>query len=148
MYIKHFFAFQFERSIDLPKELAGKENKSILVVYSEELGTNKETFQMVLSGKGLDKKDLLGKSDPFTIISKKTDDGVWSQVFQTEVIKKTLDPEWRPITGNSVSLTGKNPERPLLFQVYDHDKNGKHDLIGQFETNFLELCTCKLKLKI
>jgi Ca2+-dependent lipid-binding protein len=130
--------------LELPKKLAGKANNSTIVIYSDELGTNKETFQMTLSGKGLDKKDLLGKSDPFAIISKKTDDGKWAKVFETEVIKKTLDPEWRPITGQTVSLTGKNPERRILFQVYDHDKNGKHDLIGEFETSFVELVASKI----
>lgn len=147
----------------------------MIVIYAEELGDNKESFQMSLSGKGLDKKDLLGKrwlsvcgkymqliyagrhsvitlflfSDPFAIISKKNDDDEgWTQVFTTEVVKKTLDPEWRPITGHTVKLTGRNPSRPLLFQVYDHDKHSKHDLIGEFETNWEDLCRCMYESKI
>lgn len=77
-----------------------------------------------------------------------TDDNEWTQVFTTEVIKKTLDPDWRQLTGEVSSLTGKNPNRKLLFQVYDHDKDEKHDLIGQFETTFQELKNCEFKAKI
>ncbi len=83
----------------------------MIVIYSEEMGNNKESFQMTLSGKGLDKKDLIGKSDPFTVsiqplqysvtkfhnsftqssfmqvISKKNDDDEgWTEVFTTEVV--------------------------------------------------------------
>lgn len=135
----------------MPKKLEGKTPKSTIIISCEELGANKETFQMVVAGKGLDKKDMFGKSDPFLIISKATDDekNPWTQVITTEVIKKTLDPEWRPITSHTAALTGRNPHRKLRFQVYDHDNDGKHDLIGEFETTFLDLKTrmfCKLIL--
>lgn len=128
--------------MELPKKFAGKTTNSTIVIYSEELGTSQEKYQLTVNGRGLDKKDFLGKSDPFLIVSKQTDDGEWTQVFQTEVIKKTLDPDWRPITGDVSLLTGKNPNRKLLFQVYDHDKDEKHDLIGQFETTLQDLKKC------
>jgi len=130
---------KFEIPLELPKKLTTKTTNSTLVVYSEELGTSQDTFQLTVNGRGLDKKDFLGKSDPFLIVSKQTDDNEWTQVFLTEVIKKTLDPDWRAITGQVTALTGKNPTRKLLFQVYDHDKDEKHDLIGQFETSLQEL---------
>lgn len=120
----------------------------MIVIYCEEMGDNKESFQMTLSGKGLDKKDLLGKSDPYAIVSKKNDDDEgWTEVFTTEVVKKSLDPEWRPFTGHTVKLTGRNPTRPLRFQVFDHDKHSKHDLIGEFETNWEDLCRCRFRFR-
>lgn len=130
--------------MELPKKLTGKNTNSTLVIYSEELGNSQDTYQLTLNGRGLDKKDFLGKSDPFLIVSKQMDENEWTQVFITEVIKKTLDPDWRQITGEVSTLTGKNPNRKLLFQVYDHDKDEKHDLIGQFETTWQELKNCKL----
>jgi len=127
---------KFARTLDLPKSFKGT---SQIIINSEEFGTNKETFNMKINARGLDKKDLLGKSDPFLIISRQKNDGTWTEVATTEVVKKNLNPDWRIISGHTGSFTGGNPDRRLQFKVFDHDNDGKHDLIGGFETSFLEL---------
>lgn len=94
---------------------------------------------MKLNGRGLDKKDMFGKSDPFLTICKKMDDSSWTSVHKTETKKGTLNPDWKPVYLRVASLTGGNPERPLRLQVWDSDSDGSSDFIGEFETSYSQL---------
>ncbi|ORX44169.1 Copine-domain-containing protein [Piromyces finnis] len=89
-------------------------------------------FEMDISGKNLDKKDTFGKSDPFIIISRIEDNGTYNKVFETPVIKNTLNPKWKGIKIPEVTLNNGEPDRMLLWEVYDWDRNSDNDLIGVF----------------
>ncbi|CAG7668662.1 unnamed protein product [Allacma fusca] len=130
---------KFERNMVLPPQFGGK--TSLITVVAEELGANKEIVHFKINGRKLDKKDFLGKSDPYLVISKLMDDGSWAIAHKTEVIKNTLNPDWRPFSLRVASLTSSKPERNLRFQVYDWDSDGSSDFIGEFELTYLELLT-------
>jgi hypothetical protein len=84
--------------------------KSFITVTAEEMktGAEKDVYFTIagnlcqnstlsdVSGSNLDKKDFLGKSDPFLEISRPSSSkpGKWYMVHRTETIKKTLDPQW------------------------------------------------------
>ncbi|KAJ3246174.1 hypothetical protein HK104_007906, partial [Borealophlyctis nickersoniae] len=93
-----------------------------------------------VEGKGLDKKDLWGKSDPYFRISRKEGD-TYTQIYQSNHIPKTLDPAWGPKQIRLIHLCGPSLSRStqLLIQVFDYDLLKKHDLIGQFSTTPDEL---------
>ena len=133
---------QFERNLVLPRQFGGKNSQ--IVVVAEELGSSKEVVHIKLNGRKLDKKDFLGKSDPYIIISKLMEDGTWTNVHKTEVIKNTLNPDWRPFSVRVASLTGGTPERKLRFQCYDWDSDGSSDFIGEFEITYTELLSGEL----
>uniref|UniRef100_A0A1I8IJ67 C2 domain-containing protein n=1 Tax=Macrostomum lignano TaxID=282301 RepID=A0A1I8IJ67_9PLAT len=65
-----------------------------------------ENIMLKLSGRGLDKKDFFGKSDPYLIIEKRNDKGRLVRTYRTEVIKNTLDPDWKPIKVSLDRLCG------------------------------------------
>jgi len=90
---------------------------------------------MDISGIGLDKKDKFGKSDPFIVISRIEDDNSLVQIYKTEIIKNTLDPKWKTIEIEEVKFNNCNPDRMLLWEVYDWDKNSNNDLIGIFKAS-------------
>jgi hypothetical protein len=77
-----------------------------------------------------------GKSDPYCTI-------LWNglQVAETKVIDNTTSPEW----GESFHiplhevLHGPLDESSLVVEVYDHDKLGSHDFLGQITVNGAEL---------
>jgi hypothetical protein len=73
------------------------------------------------------------------VISKLLDDGTYSDVHKTEIIKNNLNPEWKLFTIRVASLTSGNLERKLRFRVLDWDNDGSSDLIGEFETTYTEL---------
>lgn len=71
------------------------------------------------------------------------DDGVWTNVHKTDVIKNTLNPDWQPFSIRVASLISGNPERELRIQVWDWDSNGSSDFIGEFVTSHTQMQTSK-----
>lgn len=70
--------------------------------------------------------------DPFLVISRSNEGGDYVPAAKTEVIRKTLDPDWRMFTTSLLSVCNGDYKRPLLFECYDHNKSGNHDFIGSF----------------
>ncbi|XP_065287258.2 copine-8-like isoform X3 [Dermacentor albipictus] len=86
-------------------------------------------------GKKLDKKDWFGKSDPFLEFYRVSEDNSYTAVFRTEVVKRQLNPTWRPFTIQMQQLSGGDQDRTIRVACYDWDLGGGHDLIGEFHTN-------------
>jgi len=116
-----------------PKVKAG----SIRVIAQEVKESNYEVT-LAMSGRGLDKKDVLGKSDPYIMIKQKAGDS-FVPVHQTETVMNTLNPDWKKITLNFQKLCGSDMNRPIIFDCYDWDKHGEHDQIGVVETTMNQL---------
>lgn len=70
----------------------------------------------------LDKKDLFGKSDPFLVISRCKEDGVYVPVFKSEVIRKELNPRWKLFEISLQQLCNGDLHRPLRFEVFDWNR--------------------------
>ena len=77
---------------------------------------------MQFSGFKLDKKDLFGKSDPFLAIYKASEDGTYTIVHRTEVVKKTLDPRWKSFTISARTLCAADEHRTIKIQCIDWNK--------------------------
>ena len=90
---------------------------------------------MDFKGNDLDKKDFMGKSDPFLIFYRCNDASTYLPVHKTEVIKKTLNPVWKPIVIPARILCGGDHNRSIKIECYDWDSDGGHDLIGECYTN-------------
>uniref|UniRef100_A0A1I8F1R3 C2 domain-containing protein n=1 Tax=Macrostomum lignano TaxID=282301 RepID=A0A1I8F1R3_9PLAT len=52
-----------------------RQPRASISVKVEEYEGNKETLQLALRGRGLDKKDLFGKSDPYVLLQRRSDKG-------------------------------------------------------------------------
>jgi len=116
-----------------------------IIIQSEEVQELNYNITLQFGATGLDKKDLFGKSDPFLVISRSREGGSYVPVVKTEVIKKTLDPVWRSFTTTVQKLCNGDIDRPLLFEVFDWNRSGKHDFIGQFKTSVRELTSGQKK---
>ncbi|KAG8228244.1 hypothetical protein J437_LFUL012216 [Ladona fulva] len=66
-----------------------------IVITVEELQSVKDNVLLQFKGSNLDKKNFLGKSDPFLVIMKAMETGDFVPVHKTEVIKGTVNPEWK-----------------------------------------------------
>ncbi|PAA93218.1 hypothetical protein BOX15_Mlig029885g1 [Macrostomum lignano] len=122
------------------------------IFHVEEYRGNKENIMLKLSGRGLDKKDFFGKSDPYVIIEKRNDKGRLVRTYRTEVIKNTLDPDWKPIKVSLDRLCGGDFRREIKFRCYDwdgaegdpEDKDIEFDeFIGEFSTTPKDLFSCE-----
>jgi len=109
--------------------------KPTFIVNVEEIQDTKITIGMTVRGSNLDKKDLFGKSDPYFVISKYQENGTLLKVYESEVIKNTLNPVWRKVCIKESILNNGDDQRMLLFEVYDWDRNSSHDFIGSFEAS-------------
>ena len=118
-----------------------KHEGSTLIVDVEEVSRNNDAVQIQFSALKLDKKDTFGKSDPFYIISKGMSSGQFVIVHRSEVVKRSLNPTWRPVKLPIRDLCNSDHEKQLKIDVYDEDNDGSHDLIGSFTTdlNILKL---------
>ncbi|KAJ5069239.1 copine [Anaeramoeba ignava] len=100
----------------------------------------KQCFNTKVIGTNLDKKDAFGKSDPYLIFySKKADDLIWFPVYQTEILMKTLNPIWEPISIRIHKFVGGEMPNIIKIECYDWNKSGKPDFIGEGEFNVQEL---------
>ncbi|CAL4142232.1 unnamed protein product [Meganyctiphanes norvegica] len=106
-----------------------------LKIIAEEISNTKEIITINFIGSDLDKKDLIGNSDPFLIFHRSNDMDDYTVVHKTEVIKNTLNPVWKPIVIPARTLCAGDHNRSIWIECYDYDFDGGHDLIGECVTN-------------
>jgi len=128
----------------LKKPLIGegvRNNKQTIIVTAEELISNREVLKFNLSARGLDRKDWWGwgSSDPFITISRSNEYGQWTVVHRTEVVKKDINPVWKPFSLAVTTLCNADHHRVLRFSVDDWNASGSHNNIGEFETCVADL---------
>uniref|UniRef100_A0A672QBD5 Copine-8-like n=1 Tax=Sinocyclocheilus grahami TaxID=75366 RepID=A0A672QBD5_SINGR len=114
-------------------------NCGTIIMKAEELGNCRESVLMQFCGNKLDKKDFFGKSDPFLVFYRSNEDGTFTICHKTEVVKNTLDPVWQAFKIPVRALCNGDYDRAIKIEVYDWDRDGGHDYIGQFSTSYREL---------
>jgi hypothetical protein len=80
-----------------------------------------------------------GKSDPFLAISRIQEDGSWIKVHTTEKIDNNLSPSWATFRMPLQKLCNGDLDRPLKFEIFDWDSNGKHETMGAVESSLRSL---------
>ncbi|TMS16679.1 Copine-9 [Larimichthys crocea] len=118
---------------------AAKYNSLRVTVLLNQRYEGKDIATMQLCANKLDKKDFFGKSDPFLVFYRSNEDGTFTICHKTEVIKNTLNPVWQPFTIPVRALCNGDYDRTVKVDVYDWDRDGSHDFIGEFTTSYREL---------
>ncbi len=126
----------------LEKPLVGAGKKcGTIIISAEEVSDCKDRATLSFCGHKLDKKDFLGKSDPFMVFYRCNEDNSYTICHKTEIIKNTLNPTWRPFPVLVRSLCNGDVERTIKVECFDWDSDGSHDLIGIFTTNMRQIST-------
>ncbi|XP_037075271.1 copine-8-like [Pollicipes pollicipes] len=115
------------------------ESSGVLSVTAEELAACREVLTLSLSARKVDKKDFFSKSDPFLAISRVNEDNSYTVVHRTEVVKRSLNPDWRSFTVPLVKLCNGDKQRSLRLECLDWDNDGSHDSIGACHANVARL---------
>ncbi|XP_036803592.1 copine-5 isoform X1 [Oncorhynchus mykiss] len=125
----------------LEKPLGGILGKKCgtIILSAEELGNCREVATMQFCAHKLDKKDFFGKSDPFMVFYRSNEDGTCTICHKTEVVKNTLNPVWQAISIPVRALCNGDFDRTIKAEVYDWDRDGSHDFIGEFTTSYRDL---------
>jgi len=93
---------------------------------------------------GLPALDVTHTSDPFWILSQLVGDetqefpSIHRTVYTSEVIKRSLNPVWKPAIVAMHDLCRDDSDMPLLIQVWDQDIHGA-DLLGYAVTTTKEM---------
>uniref|UniRef100_A0A674BY28 Copine I n=1 Tax=Salmo trutta TaxID=8032 RepID=A0A674BY28_SALTR len=104
----------FTRPLQLKK---GKPaGKGTITITAEEIKDNR-AIVLEVEAKGLDKKDLFGKSDPFLEFFKQGDDGKWQLVHRTEVVKNNLSPSWKKFTVALQTFCNCDMSKPIKVLI-------------------------------
>ncbi|XP_028925567.1 copine-5 isoform X2 [Ornithorhynchus anatinus] len=110
-----------------------------IILSAEELGNCRDVATMQFCANKLDKKDFFGKSDPFLVFYRSNEDGTFTICHKTEVVKNTLNPVWQAFPIPVRALCNGDYDRTIKVEVYDWDRDGSHDFIGEFTTSYREL---------
>ncbi|KAM8795925.1 copine-5 [Eudromia elegans] len=110
-----------------------------IILLAEELGNCRDVATLQFCANKLDKKDFFGKSDPFMVFYRSNEDGTFTICHKTEVVRNTLNPVWQAFAIPVRALCNGDYDRPIKAEVYDWDRDGSHDFIGEFTTSYREL---------
>ena len=111
-----------------------------IIINAEEIQCYGDTkVKLQLMAHKLDKKDFLGKSDPYYDLKKKLPNGEWTLVYKSEFVEKDVNPKWNTMEKSINEICSVDYNRELKIEIYDHDKRGKDDLIGEMFTSLQSL---------
>ncbi|XP_040391987.1 copine-5 isoform X1 [Cygnus olor] len=110
-----------------------------IILLAEELGNCRDVATLQFCANKLDKKDFFGKSDPFMVFYRSNEDGTFTICHKTEVVRNTLNPVWPAFAIPVRALCNGDYDRAIKVEVYDWDRDGSHDFIGEFTTSYREL---------
>ncbi|KAL0488114.1 hypothetical protein AKO1_008988 [Acrasis kona] len=110
------------------------EKRGFITAISEQVTSVNAIIHFTARATHLDRKDLFGSSDPFLVISRSTESGMWQPVHKTEVHKNTLNVSFSPFQLTSQQLCNGDNFRTLRIECFDWNRSGSHELIGSIET--------------
>ncbi|CAK55659.1 unnamed protein product (macronuclear) [Paramecium tetraurelia] len=80
-----------------------------------------------------------GVSDPFLRFFKWHKNSDWLMVHETEFIKDNESPIWKGFEITHDKLHDENPQQPIKIELWDNEKDGKHQLIGSVEVTIEQI---------
>lgn len=89
--------------------------------------------------------DTFGRADPFLVIYRATEDGRWVAVAKTEYLKRTYNPDWKPMLLKVQQLCNGDYHRPLLFRCFDWNRDAAPDFMGECEASLDQIMRGELR---
>jgi len=112
----------------------GKHHGTITVT-AEYMGEGRqESAYFICSASNLEKKDFLGKCNPFLKVLRINEDGTTQLAYRTRYHEQNLNPKWKPFEILLSQLCYGDHNREFLVECFDWDQDGDHDLIGSCTT--------------
>uniref|UniRef100_A0A0K0FBH5 Copine-8 n=1 Tax=Strongyloides venezuelensis TaxID=75913 RepID=A0A0K0FBH5_STRVS len=132
--------------INTPLMEEGRHYGEITVIAEELSKGRQESVYFIVSATKLDRKDFLGKCDPFLKISRINYDNTLHLAYRSRYHEQNLNPKWKPFEIHINQLCYGDKDREFLIECYDWDQDGNHDLVGQCKTTVNRMVLGKDKL--
>jgi hypothetical protein len=130
----------------LVKPLQGVKNPNVgeALMSAEELSRVKHQCSFNMRAAGLPVMDFFSRNaDPYAIVYRthpKDETGERSvPVYRTEVIKRSLKPQWQKIEISVQQLCRGEESRPVRIEIWDWNRTQQHSFIGEVETSYADL---------
>jgi hypothetical protein len=79
----------------------------------------------------VNKEGFFSTSDPFVVILRCNEDSSYSRVWESSMVKNSLNPRWGQTKIALSTLCNGDIHRPLKIEIYDWERSGKHVFMGQ-----------------
>lgn len=113
-----------------------KKSTGNIILRVEEVNTVcNDEIMIQFSARGLEDKSCWYKFHtfkPMYCLSRVMESGGHQKVYSSGY-KKGVNITWDVLNKKVQDLCNGDTTRPILFQLYDHHNNGRHDLLGSFE---------------
>ncbi|KAJ6632725.1 Copine-8 [Pseudolycoriella hygida] len=106
-----------------------------IVIVTEELQNCKQIAHIQFSAENLKRFSWLWNNNPFLVLSRSNEDGSYSVVAKTEMVRWTQNPKWRPIHIRATTLCNGDFDRTVKVDCYD----GRNNVIGTCHTSLRTL---------
>jgi Copine/C2 domain len=99
-------------------------------------GTSSGELRLKIKGHHLTNVEgFMKKSDPFFELHKRAEDEdgfiTWEKIYSSKVIKDTLNPCWPELVMDLATFCGGDLNLQVKLIVFDHEKKGNHDSMGE-----------------
>jgi hypothetical protein len=127
----------FERPLE--NILKKKKEQGLLWLVGEELASLKYTVSFTMRGKNLLRMNFFsGTADPFCTISRQAGDGT-AAVYRSEVKKRIRNPTFDHVQLPVQALCRGDPERPIIFELFDWELTRASQPMGTGTTTYAEI---------
>jgi len=116
-------------------------NQGEIHIRGETVNDTRDIFYCQFSAKNLTKKNgiIFGSSDPFLVITRCYEDGHYGVVWKNDPVMKNVNPAWPASRLPLQLICNGDIERPLKIEIFDFEKDGKHNSLGVSSTTVKEL---------
>ncbi|KAF9401030.1 hypothetical protein BGX21_002900 [Mortierella sp. AD011] len=109
-----------------------RSHRGTVIISAEEQSQSKKVIKFNIEATKIAKKGLF-RSEPnsFFIIHRASENGVFSPIYQSPVVRSKINPIWAEFTIKEINLCNGDPNRPLKIEVKKFKENGpEHVTIG------------------
>ncbi|KAF9113717.1 Copine-8 [Mortierella sp. AM989] len=108
-----------------------KSHRGTVIISAEEQSQSKKVIKFNIEATKIVKKGLF-RSEPnsFFVVHRASENGVFSPIFQSPVVRSKSNPIWAEFTIKEINLCNGDPNRQLKIEVKKFKENGQHVTIG------------------
>ena len=97
-----------------------------------------DILELKIQAAQLEDKDAFS-TDPYLSFYRQKADQTWRKVYQTDIVKASLNPMWEHQGISIQDLCDNDYDQTFLISCWDFDESKNHDFIGKCETSINQM---------
>lgn len=100
-----------------------------IILRADKINQCNDSIYMGIQVKNIVNSRWFSKGNPFLRFIRTTENQFNVQVHETEVVKSTVNPVFKPFEIKIQKICNGNLDQPVQIQLWDHHESGKHELV-------------------